>query len=860
MINLCDDSKYFKDNNLTKEAKRIPRPVEDIEIIGTITSNETLDFSSLNACNIDKIASITCTFYSSNLSFTVRGDGALDPDNSREPEEDQLNAIQSGDPIRFAHGWYTISPKYQLGALITNGNVVLDNMGYNNDRTDCNVLTSNNSVIANNSLSINRLSFNDSFGYSSQFDVSSINMNNSKIDEINIICISGIYTDSSMLLCSLENAHVLSNNTNYIDVNAVMGTGNYTNGGIYRSTLITSDALSNSLGITGTAIEIDTSQISGCNITTDICQLKNLTIDNSNVTCNKLFTESTPITVNNTSITADRVDHSSIINSGILNFTHVLKLALENYAQTNADLIVRNDGSVINNYSGALLNVSSSGYLLNGSNASGAKIIGSVFTLDSFFDNMDGAEIIGDVSIINSGNNNGKISVGNFFGTATNNGSVDRATFKNGSSNISVSGKVTTAEFFDSSINTSTGLMSAIFYNNSSNAANVSSVIFKNYATNSGNIKNANFYDQSSSIGGECEDTNFYHSGICTSGNLNRCGFYDTTQCIGCVLENTSTYGNTFLQDVRINTGTIVELNNFSSGNIICNVVSGLMLNIKDDTELLNISGLSISGSIAVYDQAQVKDSIGNLKLSFFNSSKCGNSSADIILNDTSIATGDTYQSLKMNNASLVSGTNSVNIESLEMFNNSKIINRNSVVNEGRFFGSSEFYGNTITSGLVTESARMHRFLTVADIITFSGQASNYTTINGASIVFTHNSNNTISGSLNASVIKFLQNSNNYGIINSTSLFSGSVNYFRGNGNTIFYIGEGAFNRGSGNGVMHFGSGAVNLGYANTAYFYAGSSNNGLVINAYFHNSITQTGTVIGSATFDGSLAWSDPF
>lgn len=821
MINLCDDNKYYTDASLSNSAKRSAREVEDIEIVGTIFGDESINFISLSgSCDITSIASISCSFFTPTSNLEIIGLRPDDPSNPRMPTGSALTGIETNNPIRFNHGWYSINPAFTIGSVITNGNVKATNMGYNNTRTDCNNFIADNSIIANNTLSVNSISFtNNSKAYGCAFTSSGINLSNTKIDQSNINANSGVYTGGSYLECQIFHNKLQSNNTTFINCEITTGESEFISSNLYESSLVFN--ISNNSSGTGNivpGITLDNCTINGGVVNADVLYLKGGSGNESTISSNKLYAGILTFTLVNGNLNAIKVYNADINNSGSLSFGDVDSLKLINQAQVTINSLSDNPVSKITNNAGGVITISNSGYLSNGTNK--GFIVGELVDISDPFSNTTSGKINTKIcNLYNAVNNLGQITTANLYDASINNGYIINGKFYDTSKNLQ---NVNVSEFYNNSINESTGLLSqATFNDNSVNKAVISgvSIFFNNNSTNKATIYGATFFQMASHIEGACYNSTFNNNsymggdGLLVSGAI----FNDNSQLGNSIDARDIIFNdNSSLGHIQISQhNTKIEMNNVSSGGHIEILgASGINISLNNNSFLNLIDGTYASDqSISINNNSKVNQCNGNIIVNFNDQSLCGSSEATIKLRDNAKATGTTYNTILCYDNSLFSGWS---IVSGIFFNNAQIIS--SIISSSNFI---EFNGN-----------------------------ENKKSIQGNNIYFTNGANNSISGVLRGDRIKFL-NSNNYGTINNTVVFSGSINYSFALRGESYYINSS--NRGSGDKTFYFGAGSTNNGYAHTAHFYSGSSNNGVVYNGFFHNSV-QSGTVLNSGMIDNSL------
>lgn len=867
MLDLCNKDKYYSDAGLSSETDRLPRSVEDIEIIGVVYSDETINFPSLSSqCGIKEIASLTINFYNNSTgTLIVEGSASENSNNLRKPVEPELSRIQENDPLRYNHGWYTIDPNYSIGCIITNGNVEAKNIGFNNKRTDCYNFKLNNSILADTVLSVNKIEFSGtSRAYNSQLICNEfISGPNIKMDNMVIQTLSGqaYYSGGSYLTCQMihPSLNIISSILIDCSINNV-STGFFENLQLYRSVVI-SDA---SGDIKTSGISIDKS-----NLVIDRLDLNTGTTIDSSMDINKLSTSMRMHTFTNSNIKAYIIDNCYINNHGVLIFNNVYKLKLENNAQAQITRLYANQGTIINNNSGAFLNIQS-GYLYNGVN--NATIGGTIVEYGGLFSNSSSGLIIANLcNIYGTGTNDGTISTCDLYDDAinkcSNNNSIKNASFYHRSKN---SGIIDVGSFYDVSRNVSTGILKqATFYSGSINQADINngitSLIFRDTSKNSGNIALGTFYSGSINYS-NCSGCKFFdkslfqgarnrfsspipnatsveffqQSKVTGAINVEQCNFKDQSSFDTIIINNsksTNLYGST--------KGDIVSFEYPESGSFI----------MHDKTIVENIYGGAASGTqIHAKDFTEVKYSSGEFAISFFDRSKCGDSAAlsGVNLYDASSAKGSSYVSINTYDKSAV--PNFQNIKYLIASGNSQLSGQK--IQNGILAGNSQTTTNIVETGLVIGNAKLFSRspYIISQQLKFYDSASNYITIytpDDNIVEFRQNSLNTATGIIDSSGILFQDGSKNFGsVYGDKTIFRDNSNNYKAISGTSYY--DFFSNNYAKSGLKaYFGTGCVNYGELDTGYFYAGSRNLGIVKTGIFDNLVLETGTVLmeGSRT-----------
>jgi hypothetical protein len=187
MLDLCNITKYYSDRDLENEAKRIPRPNEDIIIPGIIKTDESLDMAQLEVgCKLNIISSLTTQFDDRSRTLYITGGGVSLSGNPRKPTGIALSEYSQ---IRKDHDWYTIGNKYGIVNMQTNGSINLSTIGFNNRSIICNNLDLLGSYYANGLINCGKLSiknhsrmYNTFIGTATGIYIES----SSKVDNLNI--------------------------------------------------------------------------------------------------------------------------------------------------------------------------------------------------------------------------------------------------------------------------------------------------------------------------------------------------------------------------------------------------------------------------------------------------------------------------------------------------------------------------------------------------------------------------------------------------------------------------------------------------------------------------------------------------
>ena len=804
MINLCNTNAYSFDENGDQPSKRNPRPVEDIEIIGIIRSDETIDMSTASSCGLSGIGAITLQFDTNDRTLTIQGNGSiLDTSNPRQPDDSELTKLTNSNPLRVEHGWYTINPKYSIGSITCNSKLKISNIGLNNNGVNASNTEINNAAYANGIINSNQLNIlNNSYFYGTSITCSGATISaNSKCDTTSLSLNYFELNSSSLADSNVETAYFRAHQSKLIDCNIDTGAC------LFTLMTIQSNISQNTNNTNGTNEQME---FQNCTINNQ----SNMTINNLellNTTINGTLQVEVLKTEPNSMILSSGTVNVSVFSGGIINYG---KLYIDNVTGITTPSVINRSGLVelaltgtinlINGLGGTT--VITQGAILLQSQNSGILKGESVFLSGST--NYASGRILCNIANLYGSQNFGYISTANFYqdGSNTNIGIVNNGNFYDNTIN---NGAVSTATFYNTSENLSSNIQKSLFLGASSNKSNLVGAIFKE---TSNNYSAGNLYE-------------FYDKSIHHYGSLSGAKFYNSGQCVASSpLINTNFYDNSYAHSFILNgSGSIAAFYNTSSGNSIT-INSGIvqLYNNSSINTIQHSASPAYTGiNVFLYENTTVKNLNANAAL--FDNASCENSTKILVLNDTSKAVGGSYETIYANNNSSVSGF----VDQLFLSDNSQFLFtnlRNAVVSQdAQLIGTN----NTVSAMSVVFSGG-------SKSITKSIVATN-------KIKFYDQSQNISRCELNGDSL-FVESENN-GTILKDSVFE---NQSRNNGTTTqnaYYIYE-STNVGTGS-ISFFGSGCTNYGYTNIGYFYKGSSNLGTVRIGYFNEDVTNTGTVI---------------
>lgn len=805
MINLCNIQKYTLDPDGSVPSKRVPRPIEDIEIIGLIRTNETIDMAGAGSCSLSGVGSITTTFDRQDRILAIQGSskGAFtgdDEKNIRQPSGAALSGIIANNPLRAEHGWYTIDPTYSIGYLSSNSQIQLNNIGLNNKELNAYNTKINQSTYADGVLSTNNLEIIDSYFYNTNITCSGINItNNTKIDNINATAKHISLANSSMADSMIDATMLECSNTPLIDSSIFCDAGTITDCDI--KSIISQEGTDNNL------LSISNSRIlSGSNISANILNLENNITINGNIVSETLQSQNQANmilasgTINTINFLGD------ISNSGVLSLSSVSGLSTP-YITNYGRFIVNASGAlkvinrsralcIVNNYPSFISSVNEEKGIIEGSLNfqrsinSGSMRGNNINFYEQSINYGSGSEIY-----FYSSYNYGSVNKGYYLCSSINYGLGDIAEFYCNSQNM---GRPTACLFFDTSKNNN-NISNAIFRNNSENTA-----------AGTGHL----FYDMSKNTNGELYEASFYNSGVSSNAALINVNFYDNSRINAAIVPSgfLNCYSNTKSMDtITINSGICSMYDTSYAQKIIITTNSG-ELGLYDSSVADTVEG---SGTISLYDASKVLQL--DARATLYDSSICLNSKGPITLRDQSAAGNGVHTMVNACDSTKVSGS----VTKLRLSDNSQLFSTSFV--QGLIIGNAKLtYPVTATSALFSDGASTPSGRSYIDTVGFlEGSTCSKKTQLFSANVSLYNSNN--EGKITADIISYCQNGNN--------------------------IGTGISE------MVRFGSGSVNYGtILGSAYFYIGSANLGIVTQGYYHPSVAATGINILPGELDESL------
>jgi hypothetical protein len=783
MINLCDSSKYTSDERGNSPSRRTPRPDEDIELVNIITSDETLNMSSLSSCGLQKVGALSLRFDTIDKEITINGNGSpLSSTNTRQPNSGTLELLNKTNPQRVIHGWYTINPTYGVNVLITNGKVKLNNIGFNNNSLVCNTLELQNSAYANGILDTNFVTIKNSFTYDTTIDCTGVSIeNNSKVDSLLLNTESCSILQASIADCTINSSILNISGSTIIDsnidgFNTKVSYTNFLSNYSYNSSLARSGlsgqmSLDNCILGTGSSFIVekinlnDSNNIYG-NINSQLVVSSNGNIVHRSATLDtenfqgQIENRGKFYTKNMSGITTSAINN----NGGYLNIS-----------------VVPMSGSIENTTSG-VIDISSNLNIFAGYND--GLIKGVTVTLSSI-ENRASGQILTDTCYLSSGSiNNGYIknavlnensnndSLG-FIEVAVLYDSINSGTIQNGTFlTAAVNNNKVLNNFILNSgaVNNGSGLNGTII--NGINNGIITNGKFFNESINNGVGVKTELYDSSQNLG-SVEDLSLFNMSRQTAGTVQLCSFYNGSKCSNATVKSGIFYDFAALSGgslVGIGTG-LVRFNDTSIS--INSSISQCVVSYNDASSAINTNGLSCTGYF--YDQSHSENS--DFGLSVFNDStyNLGNISSPTIFKDNSYNSGIiqnaicTFSGVGTCNYGQISNSPIVVFEGGT--NQGDITNADSVTfnNNAKNFGQLINCNNILfANGSISDSA-----ISISSTNIVFSRTNNQNKLIGTGSFFNANNYANLIGDF-----KFFSGSNNYGVICGTGIFDSTSNNY----------------------------------------------------------------------------------
>lgn len=834
MINLCNTNKYSLDPDGSIPSKRVPRPIEDIEIIGIIKNDEIINMVSAGSCGLSGVGSITTTFDRQNRNLTIQGSSQgvfTDPgdDNPRHPTGEALSGIMANNPLRAEHGWYTIDPTYSIGYLSSNSQIIIDNIGLNNKELNAYNTQIKNATYANGILSTNNLEITNSYFYNTDITCSGINIeNNTKIDSVSANGTSIKLSNSSVADCNIQTIFLSGDKTPLIDSTIFCSSGTLTDCDIQSE-------ISQQSSNTGSLYVSNCRCSQKSRILADSVVLLEGAIISGNIVTNGLISSSVANTIASSGGTIEtNFFHGSILNSGIFSFSSRSPLPQDRPEIINyGRLMISATGDIsLLNYGICMVDsipITGSGsppIMLGGRLPSpDPRTVGAPGTIFVHTTNDSSGIIEGELSFdkcINSGymrgsntrfyNDSSNFGLGEqiYFIRSSNHGIVKNGYYSSGSTNYG-SGEV--AEFYHDSKNIGP-VKFCKFFDNAKNLFSISNAIFKNSGENSQVAGTGHL---------------FYDTSI-NRGPLTKASFYNNSTSFNAILIDTNFYDNSNINGATLPSGFINCYDNVSGLSPIIVGSSGT-INLYDTSHIREIN-TSISGSCLLYDTSRVDRLTGSGIISLYDRSIVENTSASMTLYDSSKCSTSSSLLILRDQSAAVSGAHTI----IDAYDNSTI--SGNLITKMRLNDNSRLLSSMFIDGLIIGDAKLANTVNATTALFTNGASTPSGASNITNVMLSGNSTCDVRTSLSSDRV-LLYNSINLGRINAT--------------NTAYCVNSN--NRGTGIGISEFGSGSVNYGViSGEARFYIGSSNLGIVSKGYYHPSVTQTGISVQPGELDPGL------
>lgn len=905
-INLCDQDKYYTDSQLSNAAERKPRATEDIQIIGSVNQDETIDLST--CADLTTISSISIDFYNYTNSITISANqpGGLSSSNVREPEPDVLALIQSENPLRYEHGWYTIDGTYAVKHIATNAITKLNNVGFNNEIGSAYKIELNNSCYANGTMSADTIKIlSDSRMYGATLQCNDLEVkDDSKIDSMAIANEKTTIDSVSLAEFSLATSSIDSQNSKFIDGSI------YFTQGKFVSDIIASEIVDTSTAALPSRITAFTNPVTftNCTFTQNSLAILSSSHGSNNTWCGdatiKVLYDGPQTVISGGVLKVDLLDTATSNNFTLTTGT----LQINSFSGITTTQITSQGGKIEAGLSAM------SGYKLQITNQSGIVIIHNSGNIDNFT-NTDGyAE--GDIAnctnfnntlsgiiniaqcIVTNGSNDGKML--NVSGTSfTNNasGAITNAILMDGSSNL---GTIQQGLFYETSSNNSEGyVFNGSFYNTSSNNAFVDNAIFYDTSTNNGTGNNSLFYNTSSN-NGSCSGAVFYSGSINNSINVNQANFYEISKNLAAISGEANFYDNavclsafgsgisatfydyssatgsslnsgyvSFQDDSRCDTFTLTSgslsfVNNSTALNLTIAHTGLPYVTFRDSTKVEDLLG---DGPAFFYDNAVSKKNIQNSGTVFLGSSSHSGTTAGTVQYTTfretsyhtgvgiSTATEVWFRDSSRNQAPINGGTNvyfyggAINKKPIKQLTKLSFIDGSINASGGDILNIStvEFdNSSSLHNGTISCPTLLATNNSILYPISYTGIPT--ATIASNNILVSGGSyNNYI---LNSSNITFHSSTNG---VSNTGDFSWNVAQI--NASNVNFL-QGSSNFGQCNAsVITFSGGSTNysnLVNGNTTFI--NSSNNGIINGTVILTTSQNNNTINGNTTGSGSI------
>jgi hypothetical protein len=881
VLNLCDPAKYYStpyvSDDTSDKINRIPSSSQDINIIQTLEDNATLNLNSLDACELQNIASISVKFRDPSSALEINGSANINV------------TARSGEtqPWIANHEEYDISDKYVIESISSLFTTTIKGILHTKEINTRTLNIENNGSVSGPLISAQNVNIKGSSNYIKFANITadevSITASKARIDNSTFVCSQNYIqngSDASLLNCNIVSPSATLKHGYFLASQILFGSLELDNGHIdaecsYDSSLVQSGSIP--LKIKNTSI--------GANFKTNV----------------PLLIMSGPAELNGdikAILISGSVPNINIGPSGIVDVIKISTSSIKNSGQLTIQSITSGQSYTINNYGNAYINAMSSQSRLSIKNDSFANTILSDTDsiIESLSNEISGVIQANNLVINKSFSNTGKcntISSIQIKGGINNLSGVIQSTHvdlfnTNNEGIISAS----TVSLSGSSINLASGVIlgSTLFINKTKNEGFCQDATFTETTENQGKCNNAILKNTAKNNYIVNEQADFYNtSNNGTNAITNIANFYD---------DSINNAGGNYASDklspgIQYNIWKTMNFNDSSSNQGLLAPLQPLNINewrdilirsINDGTseEFLNkdarkanflnqsfntanISGnISNTGSPLCYivfnDNAYHKSSIAQQAIFRDNAYNKGNAIRCIFQNNSSNE-GTTTECLFYNLATNNSNQNNINAIFYDNSTNRGKVKDSQFLNT-RNFGEVEgtviFSGASainiakllnVSSGSFFDSASNLGQINSSTNIYFVNSSYNTGTIDASNTVFYNNSYNIANGNIQSTTIELTNRSYNNGNMTGGTTMVNSQNYGSIIGDTV--LNSGSENIGYIIGNAQFVNNSINRGgIMGNVTLTLGSVNEGTITgNVSIDATSTNVGTVIGEIT-----------
>jgi hypothetical protein len=865
-LNLCDPAKYYSTPYVSDDASdkinRIPSSSQDINIIQTLEDNATLNLNSLDACELQNIASISVKFRDPSSALEINGSAKINV------------TARSGEtqPWIANHEEYDISDKYVIESISSLFTTTIKGILHTKEINTRTLNIENNGSVSGPLISAQNVNIKGSSNY--------IKFANITADEVSITA-SKARIDNSTFVCS-QNYIQNGSDASLLNCNIISPSATLNNG-----YLLSSQILFGSLVLDNGYID------AVCDYDASLVPSGTRPLDIKNVSIGKSFSADVPfleisgpaeLNGNIKALTmSGSVPNIVIGQDGIVNVVTLSIDSIDNKGELTIQSVASGQTYTVNNYGNVYINGISPKSKLSIKNSSWAQTtlsdVDSV--IESLSNEISGIIQANNLIINNSYSNDGTCNVNNIqIKNGINNLSGRIQAIDVNLLNTDNDGKILADTVFlsGSSINLASGIISGktLFAGNTQNLGACQDATFVNTTSNNGICNNAIFRDTSqnndivnvqadfynNTKNGSSATTNianFYNSGINEAGeHWKTLNFNDSSSNQGLLAPlqpiNIDQWRDTLIRS--INDGTSEEFLNMDARK-------ANFLNQSFNT--VNITGnISNTGSPLCYivfnDNAYHKSSIAQQVIFRDNAHNKGDAISCIFQNNSSNE-GTTTKCLFYNLATNNSNKNNINAIFYDNSTNrgkvkdSQFLN---TMNFGEVEGTVIFSGASainiakllnVSSGSFFDSASNLGQINSSTNIYFVNSSYNTGTIDASNTVFYNNSYNIANGNIQSTTIELTNRSYNNGDITGATTMVNSQNYGSIMGNAV--LNSGSENIGYIIGNAQFANNSINRGgIMGNVTLTLGSINEGTITgNVSIDATSANVGTVIGEIT-----------